>query len=215
MAADLSCLHPTANMRLRHAPIRSSGNPSKKRNGSTRFDRALPSIISPLQSQLESNLQAVLHFASRISDHCVRESKPGVGRLGTDDIVGRAAGLILAISVSRPAVHAEERQVALQRVATEIRMIEQVEEIQAELHAESLRQLEVLVDREIRVDQARTRTISPWLGIRGNRSQFVADQGEGSRIVQQASFPAGRTTGARHERPDHTLNAGCKKFLQT
>ena len=71
---------------------------------------------------------------------------------------------------------------AVDLIAAEIRMVEYVEEIHAELHSDAFRQLEVLVDRQVRIQEARTTTIASRLHVRMNGADLIADEREGIRI---------------------------------
>src|SRR6516225_7287250 len=91
-----------------------------------------------------------------------RLSLAQVVRLSRNDVVGRGAGLIQASRVRRPAVDVLEGCVraiptyAIYLIAAEVGMVEQVEEVHAELDAQSLTPYPpVLVHREVGIDVIR------------------------------------------------------------
>src|ERR1700686_1439997 len=113
--------------------------------------------------------------------HVVGLSKPGtdaiwVAERGRDYVVGGSASRLGSAAQQAGRVEALGFEVA----AVEIRMVEQVEEVQAEFHAEAF--LECLVIRKLRnkVAIVRTEAIAAW-GV-SDVPHGVADQSEGSRV---------------------------------
>src|SRR5580704_8313449 len=100
-------------------------------------------------------------------------------------VVGRAAWVEQAGRQLWTAVHAGEQCSTLGTVdliVAEIRMVEYVEEIHAELHSDAFRQLEVLIHRQVGIQETRTATVPARLGVRRDGADLIADKREGVRI---------------------------------
>ena len=65
------------------------------------------------------------------------------------------------------------------QITTEIRVVEHVEQVEAELQVDPIAELEVLVDRQIGVQQARTMAVAARLHVRHDGSDLVSDQSKG------------------------------------
>src|SRR5271165_1201131 len=151
---------------------------------------------SASSTRLEDDLQAVLHFAGVARHRCLTQV---CGRsVARDDVVGGAADLVQPTGIGRSAIYRSRDRSTVGSVdgaTVEVGVVEQIEEVHAELDAEPLApHLPVLVYREVGVDKPRSVAVAHRLQVIRNRSDLVTDQGH--RIgVQHLSSGRALLTG--------------------
>src|SRR4051812_43940350 len=152
--------------------------PKSKKKGSTCFQVLPHSMLeTTFQRRLEGELQRVLEFATGVAVDRARLTKFVVASYGADDIVGQAARLVLA-SDRGSAIETRERVPIEEGVAAEVRMVQQVEGVQAELCFDFFAELPVLVERDIRVDHARSGAIAAGRHVVGQGPDLPSDERE-------------------------------------
>lgn len=182
-------------------------------------------LLLRVRPRLELEVETVLELAFRVADETRRPTEVRSIRLRGNDVVGGTASCVpvrnRSIGVDRSAgaaVHVSHwGEVSL--VSAEVRVVQGVEEIQAELKSESLLKVPVLVDREVRIDQLWTMTDTARSGVGWDRADLIADQGEGIRIddlistrtaaVAALSRGEERTLPIRQTRLEERVEAAC------
>src|ERR1017187_9469122 len=137
------------------AQPRDPGYSSQKCNRQYLIVAGTAGHVYELRSErLEDDLHTVLQFSCTLGTN----RKPGIRVIGLsgNDVVSYAAGLIQARCVRGSAIYVCEGCAtihAVDLIAAEVGMVEQVEEVHAELDADSLAPYTpVLIDREVRID---------------------------------------------------------------
>ena len=131
--------------------------------------------------RLEDELQPVLNLTRPPSQG--RETYSALGALTSDYVVARTAGRVSSIGIGRAAVDACEHLTIIDEIPAEIGMVEDVEEVEAELEAQFLAPYPpVLVDREVGIDVPRSAAIATRLRGLRNRADLISNQRHRLRI---------------------------------
>src|ERR1700730_15973033 len=100
------------------------------------------------ERRLENNLQSVLNFPRTPVAGGLTEGLLPIGCKGISDGISRVPRTA-SVGISTHASNCATRQLLINLVCTELCFVEQIEELHPELHTHPLRDLEVLVRREI------------------------------------------------------------------
>src|SRR5579871_7037969 len=145
-------------------------------------------LESTRQGGLEVHMEAVLDLPG-VPDQTARCTEARLQILGADDVVRRTAGSIEAVACAcicsdRPsAVDRRDRRALRERSGVEVRVVEEVEEVQAELDRGLLmEQRPVLVQRHVRVVEVRSADDTPLRHIAGECAKRIPDQSKCSWI---------------------------------
>ncbi len=180
--------------------------------------QVLPVLRANIQNGLEGDTQAVLNFTVVVNYDAVdRQIRTWLHV--RDQVIGWATRLIHAAH-SRSAVHTTNR---ISRTGIkgrcEVRMVEQVEYIHAELQTNSFADLPVFLQAEVGVDEARP--VAEAGRLIAHRSDSLAYDGERVGIVDVRPLRSAGTADAGYGRspvrtwgPRRTLVAGAVQGIQ-